>query len=262
VGNAALKQTALSLFSKCKRGATATEKKYSEFCGLFSYQGLLRVLNLCLCNKQPIVFLYIFLNIPLGLLFNAESLPEDLKCRRLTLVQGGLTFQTLTKTLLIYAVSYFNSVFHTSICRLSPPKPSRRNGIASMFSRHRVVKIVEYSPSCSSMEYCYSSFSLRPEFFNSLGQNIVSWTPRLMFLWKCEEIGKINLSWCLASADSKSITEPTRESMCVSIRQCVQATFAIESLQDIVRTSWILLRLPKSFLFLHYIHTQKRSRAI
>jgi len=46
---------------------------FSEFCGLFSYQALLRVLILCLCNKQVIFFRNMFLKGPLGLFFNAES---------------------------------------------------------------------------------------------------------------------------------------------------------------------------------------------
>jgi len=111
---------------------------------------------------------------------------------------------------------------------LSPPKSSCRNGTASMSSRNRVLKIVEYSPSCSSMECCYSSFSLRQEFYISLGQNIVFWTSWLTFLWQYEEIGTINLSWCLASADNKSITESTRESyVCSHSSTRPTATFAI-----------------------------------
>ena len=111
---------------------------------------------------------------------------------------------------------------------LSPPKSSRHNGTASMSFRNRVLKIVKYSPSCSLVEYCYSSFSLRQEFFISLGQNIVLWTPWLTFLWQCEEIGIRNLSWCLASADNKSITEPTRESyVCSHSSTRPTATFVI-----------------------------------
>jgi len=130
-----------------------------------------------------------------------------------------------------------------------------------MSSRNRILKIVEYSPSCSSLEYCYSLFSLRQAFFISLGQSLVLWMPWLTFPWKCEEIGITNLSWCWASADNKSITEPARESyVCSHSSTRPTALFAIESLQDIIRTSCILFRLPKSFLFLHYIHTQKRKR--
>jgi len=97
-----------------------------------------------------------------------------------------------------------------------------------MSSRNRILRIVEYSPSCSWVEYCYSSFSLRQELFVRLGQNIVFWTPWLTFLWQCEEIGTTNLSWCLASADNKSITEPTRKS-CVCSHSSTRptATFAI-----------------------------------
>ena len=58
-----------------------------------------------------------------------------------------------------------------------PPKSPRRNGTASMSSRYRVLIIVEYSPSCSWMECCYSSFSLRQEFFIRLGQSIVFGRP-------------------------------------------------------------------------------------
>jgi len=66
VGNAALKQTALSLFFKCNRGATQLKRNFSEFCGLFSYQALLRTLILCLCDKQLIFFRNMFLKSPLG----------------------------------------------------------------------------------------------------------------------------------------------------------------------------------------------------
>jgi len=38
----------------------------SEFCGLFSYPTLLRILILCLCNKQLIFFRNMFLKGPLG----------------------------------------------------------------------------------------------------------------------------------------------------------------------------------------------------
>jgi len=144
---------------------------------------------------------------------------------------------------------------------LSPPKSSRRKETASMCSRNRVLIIVEYSPSCSWMEYWYSSFSLRQEFFIRLNQNIVFWTPWLTFLWQCEEIGTTNLSWCLASAH-KSITEPKRESyVCSHSTARPTAAFAIVFTGH-CSTSCILFRLPKSFLFLYYIHTQKRSRAI
>jgi len=46
---------------------------FSEFCGLSSYQALLRILILCLCNKQLMFFRYMFLKGPLGFFFNAES---------------------------------------------------------------------------------------------------------------------------------------------------------------------------------------------
>ena len=59
--NAALKQTALSLFAKCNRGATVTEEKATE--EKFSYQALLRILILCLCNKQLIFFRNMFLKL-------------------------------------------------------------------------------------------------------------------------------------------------------------------------------------------------------
>jgi len=49
------------------------KRHFSEFCGLFSYQALLRILILCLCNKQLISFRNMFLKGPLGLFFNAES---------------------------------------------------------------------------------------------------------------------------------------------------------------------------------------------
>ena len=49
------------------------KKNFSEFCSLFSYQVSLRILILCLCNKQLISFRNMFLKGPLGLFFNAES---------------------------------------------------------------------------------------------------------------------------------------------------------------------------------------------
>jgi len=49
------------------------KRNFSEFCGLFSYQALLRILILCLCNKQLIFFQNMFLKGPLGFFFNAES---------------------------------------------------------------------------------------------------------------------------------------------------------------------------------------------
>jgi len=49
------------------------KRKFSEFCGLFSYQTLLRILILCLCNKQLIFFRNMFLKGPLDFFFNAES---------------------------------------------------------------------------------------------------------------------------------------------------------------------------------------------
>jgi len=92
VGNAALKHMALSSFAKCNRGATATEKNFSEFSGLFSYQAIMRILILCLCNKQLIFFRNMFLKGSFWLFFNAESSPEDIKYGQFTLLQGGLTF--------------------------------------------------------------------------------------------------------------------------------------------------------------------------
>jgi len=56
------------------------KRNFSEFCGLFSYQALLRILILCLCNKQLIFFRNMFLKSPLGFFtmqnpffFNAEN---------------------------------------------------------------------------------------------------------------------------------------------------------------------------------------------
>ena len=46
---------------------------FSEFCSLCSYQVLLRILILYLCNKHLIFFRNMFLKGPLGLFFNAES---------------------------------------------------------------------------------------------------------------------------------------------------------------------------------------------
>jgi len=89
VGNAALKQTVLSLFAEYNHGTTATEKNYSEICRLFLIS---RILILCFCNKQLIFSRKIFLKSPLGLFFNAESSSEDLKYGCFALVQGGLTF--------------------------------------------------------------------------------------------------------------------------------------------------------------------------
>jgi len=42
------------------------KKNFYEFCGLFSYQALLRILILCLCKKQLIFFRNMFLKGPLG----------------------------------------------------------------------------------------------------------------------------------------------------------------------------------------------------
>jgi len=42
------------------------KRNFSKFCGLFSYQALLRILILCLCNKQLMFFWNIFLKGPLG----------------------------------------------------------------------------------------------------------------------------------------------------------------------------------------------------
>jgi len=93
VGNAALKQTALSFFAKCNRGATATEKKNSEFCCLFSYH------IKHYCESQSCVFATNSTSFSgtcsskvLWGFFNAESSPEDIKYGRFPLVQGGLTF--------------------------------------------------------------------------------------------------------------------------------------------------------------------------
>jgi len=142
-------------------------------------------------------------------------------------VQGGLTLQNFTKTPYLWCFIYQFGGRGALFGGLSPPKSSRRNGTASISSRNRVLKIVEYSPSCSLMEYCYSSFSLRQEIFIILGQNIVFLTPWLTFLWQCKEIGTTNLSWRLASAD-KSITEPTRESyVCSHSSTRPNATLAI-----------------------------------
>jgi len=143
-----------------------------------------------------------------------------------------------------------------------PPKSPRRNGTASMSSRNRVLIIVEYSPSCSWMECCYSSFSLRQEFFIRLGQSIVFGRPG----WcSCGNVKKSAQQICLGAwlqqTTSQSLNQHGKV-MCVPIRQRVQLLRSQQFLQDIVRTSCILFRLPKSFLFLYYIHTQKRSRAI
>jgi len=88
--NAALKQTALSLFAKCNRGATVTEEKATE--EKFSYQALLRILILCLCNKQLIFFRNMLLKGPFGFFLNAESLPERYQIRAVYACAGGLTF--------------------------------------------------------------------------------------------------------------------------------------------------------------------------
>ena len=49
------------------------KRNFAEFCGLFSYQALLRFLILCLCNKQLMFFRNMFLKGPLGFFFNSES---------------------------------------------------------------------------------------------------------------------------------------------------------------------------------------------
>jgi len=73
VGNAALKQAALSLFAKCNHGATATEKNYFWVLWSFLISRSLRILILCPCKRQLIFFWNIFLKGPLGLFFNGES---------------------------------------------------------------------------------------------------------------------------------------------------------------------------------------------
>ena len=108
-----------------------------------------------------------------------------------------------------------------------PPKSPRRNGTASMSSRNRVLIIVEYSPSCSWMECCYSSFSLRQEFFIRLGQSIVFGRPG----WRsCGNVKKSAQQICLGAwlQTNKSIAEPTRESyVCSHSSTRPTATFAI-----------------------------------
>jgi len=42
------------------------KRNFAEFCGLFSYQALMRILILCLCNKQLMFFRNMFLKGPLG----------------------------------------------------------------------------------------------------------------------------------------------------------------------------------------------------
>jgi len=145
---------------------------FSEFCGLFSYQALLRILILCLCNKQLIFFRNMFLKGPLGF-FSMQNPHQKILIRAVYACAGGFDILKFDKNSLLM-------VFHISIWwawnfvwGAKPIKVLRRNGTASMSSQNRVLKIVEYSTSCSLMEYCYSSFSLRQEFFISLGQNIV-----------------------------------------------------------------------------------------
>ena len=87
-------------------------------------------------------------------------------------------------------------------------------------------------------------------------------TPWLMFLWQYEEIGTTNLSWCLASADNKSITEPTWESyVCSHSSTRPTATFAIVFTGHCSYFVYIFPPAQKLFS-LYYIYTQKRSRAI
>jgi len=146
------------------------KRNFSEFCGLFSYQALLRILILCLGNKQLIFFWNMFLKGPLGFFSMQNPHQKILNTGGLRLCRGAWHSKIWQKLSLFM-------VFHISIqwawSFVWGAKSSRRNGTASMSSRNRVLKIVEYSPSCSSMEYCYSSFSLKQEFFISLGQNIV-----------------------------------------------------------------------------------------
>ena len=197
------------------------KRNFSEFCGLFPYQALLSILILCLCNKQLIFFPNMFLKGPLGFFSMQHPHQKIINTGGLHLCRGAWHSKIWQK-LSLFMVCHISIRWAWSfVWGLSPPKSSHLNRTASMTSRNRVLKIVEYSPSCSSMEYCYSSFSLRQEFFISLGQNIVFWAPWLTFLWQYEVIGTTNLFWCFASADSKPITEHGKF-MCVPIRQRVQ----------------------------------------
>ena len=185
MGNAALKQTALLLFAKCNRGATATEKKI--FCVLWSFliSSVIENLNPASLQQTADLFPEHVPQRSFRLFFQCRILTRRYEIRAVYDCAGGLDILKFDKNspylwCFIFQFGGRGALFWG----LSPPKSSRRNGTASMSSWNRVLKIVEYSPSCSSMEYCYSSFSLRQEFFISLGQNIVFWTPWLTFLWQ------------------------------------------------------------------------------
>jgi len=147
---------------------------------------------------------------------------QDIKCGWVYACAGGLSILNLTKTLLIYGVSYVKSVGMELCLGAMPPKSPRRNGTASMCSRNRVLIIVEYSPSCSWMEYCYSSFSLRQEFFKRLGQSIVFGHPG----WRsCGNVKKSAQQVCLGAGLQQTTSQSLNQHgkvMCVPIRQRVQ----------------------------------------
>jgi len=56
VGNAGLKQTALSLFVKCNRGATATEKKFCWVLWSFLISSVIEILNPLFLQQTADVF--------------------------------------------------------------------------------------------------------------------------------------------------------------------------------------------------------------
>jgi len=60
------------------------KRNFSEFCGLFSYQALLRILILCLCNKQLIFLRNMVLKGPLG--FFSMQNPFIFQCRKHSIV--------------------------------------------------------------------------------------------------------------------------------------------------------------------------------
>jgi len=73
VGNAALKQTVLSLFAKCNRGATATEKIFFRVLWSFLISSVIENLNPVSLQKTADYFPE---HVPHGsfrLFFNAES---------------------------------------------------------------------------------------------------------------------------------------------------------------------------------------------
>jgi len=76
VGNAALKQTALSLFAKCDRGATATEKKFFWVLWSFLISSVIENLN------------------PVSLQQTADLFPEHVLQRSFTLLFAA-TISTL-----------------------------------------------------------------------------------------------------------------------------------------------------------------------